>query len=148
MADFNSQVYLNFWENPFTREVSLGKFCHLFHQTHMDEKADKIFNLTHTCGLQNWRPFLLLFFDQMPTLSSMKNSKHLAQGEDFYLNEEGLMVFTEHYHLKRGHCCKSGCRHCPYGKIIDPNTPSELIDSWSSGNEIEFYDGEIDEEYQ
>ncbi|MEO0903077.1 MAG: DUF5522 domain-containing protein, partial [Bacteroidota bacterium] len=19
------------------------------------------------------------------------------------------------YHLKRGYCCESGCRHCPYG---------------------------------
>jgi hypothetical protein len=25
------------------------------------------------------------------------------------------MVFTAAYHLKRGSCCKSGCRHCPYG---------------------------------
>jgi hypothetical protein len=33
--------------------------------------------------------------------------------EDFYF-ENGLMVFTEAYHLKRGYCCKSGCRHCPY----------------------------------
>jgi hypothetical protein len=33
---------------------------------------------------------------------------------DFYM-ENGLMVFTEAYHLKRGYCCKSGCRHCPYG---------------------------------
>jgi hypothetical protein len=35
--------------------------------------------------------------------------------EDYYLNEQGYMVFTEKYHLKRGYCCKSGCRHCPYG---------------------------------
>jgi hypothetical protein len=34
---------------------------------------------------------------------------------DFYFDESGLMVFTEAYHLKRGHCCKNGCRHCPYG---------------------------------
>ncbi|MEL7003088.1 MAG: DUF5522 domain-containing protein [Bacteroidota bacterium] len=32
----------------------------------------------------------------------------------FYI-ENGLYVFTEEYHLKRGYCCKSGCRHCPYG---------------------------------
>lgn len=37
------------------------------------------------------------------------------QPEDFYLNEDGLMVFTREYHLKRGYCCKSGCRHCPWG---------------------------------
>ncbi|MFZ5553715.1 MAG: DUF5522 domain-containing protein [Bacteroidota bacterium] len=35
--------------------------------------------------------------------------------EDYYLSEEGFIVFTEKYLLKRGYCCKSGCRHCPYG---------------------------------
>lgn len=35
--------------------------------------------------------------------------------EDFYLGERGFIVFTEKYHLKRGYCCKSGCKHCPYG---------------------------------
>ncbi len=35
--------------------------------------------------------------------------------EDFYYSEEGYIVFTEAYHLKRGYCCKSGCKHCPYG---------------------------------
>jgi hypothetical protein len=35
--------------------------------------------------------------------------------EDFYMSEEGYIVFTEKYHLKRGHCCLSGCKHCPYG---------------------------------
>lgn len=39
----------------------------------------------------------------------------LVEGEDFYFNEQGYMVFTEKYHRKRGHCCKSGCHHCPYG---------------------------------
>jgi hypothetical protein len=34
---------------------------------------------------------------------------------DFYLNEQGLLVFTAQYHLKRGYCCKNGCRHCPFG---------------------------------
>lgn len=33
---------------------------------------------------------------------------------DFY-KENGLYVFTAFYHKKRGFCCKSGCRHCPYG---------------------------------
>ncbi|MBK7854614.1 MAG: hypothetical protein IPJ79_06600 [Bacteroidetes bacterium] len=35
--------------------------------------------------------------------------------EDYYLTPEGFIVFTEKYHLKRGYCCQSGCRHCPYG---------------------------------
>jgi hypothetical protein len=33
--------------------------------------------------------------------------------EDFYF-EGPYMVFTAAYHLKRGFCCGSGCRHCPY----------------------------------
>jgi hypothetical protein len=33
----------------------------------------------------------------------------------YHYMENGLIVFTEAYHLRRGHCCKSGCRHCPYG---------------------------------
>lgn len=34
---------------------------------------------------------------------------------DYYFSPEGYLVFTEQYHLKRGYCCQSGCRHCPYG---------------------------------
>jgi len=34
---------------------------------------------------------------------------------DYYESPEGYRVFTEQYHLKRGYCCQSGCRHCPYG---------------------------------
>ena len=34
--------------------------------------------------------------------------------EDCYFDGPYL-VFTEAYHRKRGFCCQSGCRHCPYG---------------------------------
>ncbi|WP_375140177.1 DUF5522 domain-containing protein [Parvicella tangerina] len=43
------------------------------------------------------------------------NQKPKMDPEDFYYSEEGFIVFTEKYHLKRGYCCKSGCKHCPYG---------------------------------
>ncbi|AEU38603.1 DUF5522 domain-containing protein [Granulicella mallensis] len=33
--------------------------------------------------------------------------------EDFYM-EGPYMVFTAAYHLRRGYCCNSSCRHCPY----------------------------------
>ena len=33
--------------------------------------------------------------------------------EDFYFDGPYL-VFTAAYHLKRGFCCNSDCRHCPY----------------------------------
>lgn len=38
----------------------------------------------------------------------------LIEGEDYYLNKEGNIVFTEKYHLKRGRCCQCGCLHCPW----------------------------------
>ena len=41
-------------------------------------------------------------------------SKQLIQGIDYYI-ENLNFVFTAWYHLRRGYCCKSGCRHCPYG---------------------------------
>ena len=46
---------------------------------------------------------------------SKANTRKSKNGiDDFYI-ENGLYVFTEKYHLKRGYCCGSGCRHCPYG---------------------------------
>lgn len=39
----------------------------------------------------------------------------IKENEDYYYNEQGYKVFTEKFHLKRGYCCKSGCKHCPYG---------------------------------
>ena len=50
------------------------------------------------------------------------SGQRLEEGEDYYI-ENGLYVFTEDYLLRRGYCCQSGCRHCPYGfssgKIVE-----------------------------
>ncbi|WP_176420426.1 DUF5522 domain-containing protein [Lutibacter flavus] len=45
------------------------------------------------------------------------NNKNFSEleSDEFYLSKEGYRVFTEKYHLKRGYCCKNGCRHCPFG---------------------------------
>ncbi len=37
------------------------------------------------------------------------------EGIDYYF-ENGLMVLTAEFLRKRGYCCGSGCRHCPYPK--------------------------------
>lgn len=39
----------------------------------------------------------------------------LVEGLDYYI-EDGYWVFTEYFLQKRGYCCGSGCRHCPYRK--------------------------------
>ncbi|THV57314.1 hypothetical protein EZV76_15070 [Flagellimonas alvinocaridis] len=53
--------------------------------------------------------------------SCMKERIPLEEG-DFYFSDEGYKVFTAQYHLKRGYCCESGCRHCPYGYSTKTNT--------------------------
>src|ERR1700751_3904184 len=40
-------------------------------------------------------------------------SQPLVEGVDYYMDGPYL-VFTEACHLKRGYCCQSGCRHCPW----------------------------------
>jgi Family of unknown function (DUF5522) len=47
------------------------------------------------------------------------------EGEDFYW-EGPYMVFTETWHLKRGYCCGSACRHCPFGH---ENVPPKADDA-------------------
>jgi len=52
----------------------------------------------------------------------------LAEGEDYYYNEEGYIVLTEKYHLQKGYCCGNGCTHCPYDYVNVPETKrSELL---------------------
>lgn len=43
----------------------------------------------------------------------MKEKKRFEEGLDYYY-DAGSVVMTEEYHINRGYCCGSGCRHCPY----------------------------------
>ena len=47
-----------------------------------------------------------------------------VEGEDFY-REGAYVVFTASYHLRRGYCCESGCRHCPYGEQAGPKVEKD-----------------------
>ena len=49
----------------------------------------------------------------------------LEFGKDYYFNEDGFMVFTADYLKARGYCCRSGCRHCPYGFPVPPESDTE-----------------------
>jgi len=51
----------------------------------------------------------------------------LVEGRDYYI-ENGLYVFTAYYLQQRGYCCKSGCRHCPYGGDVPGRTGE--VTSW------------------
>jgi hypothetical protein len=40
------------------------------------------------------------------------------QEDEYYFNQ-GNLVFTEQYHLRRGRCCKNLCLHCPYKDLSE-----------------------------
>ena len=43
--------------------------------------------------------------------------------ETLYYLENGKVVFTPEYHIKRGSCCGNKCRHCAFEpKYIKGNT--------------------------
>lgn len=43
----------------------------------------------------------------------MQELQEPVEGVDFY-REGPYVVFTEAFHRRRGYCCGSGCRHCPW----------------------------------
>jgi hypothetical protein len=38
--------------------------------------------------------------------------------EDFYW-ENGKMIFTREYHIKRGRCCYNNCLNCPFADLSE-----------------------------
>jgi len=56
----------------------------------------------------------------------MTNDKEMVEGVDYYIDENGLLVMTESYHRKRGSCCGSGCRHCPWDHQNVPESNRQL----------------------
>jgi len=50
-----------------------------------------------------------------PQKTENREKPKFVERVDYYF-ENGLMVLTEHFLQKRGYCCGSGCRHCPYPK--------------------------------
>ena len=59
---------------------------------------------------------------------------NLKEGEDFYYNEDGYIVLTEKFHLKKGFCCGNGCKHCPYNfiNVAEPKR-TELLNTKADG---------------
>lgn len=60
----------------------------------------------------------------------------LVEGEDYYYNEQGYIVLTEKFHLKKGYCCGNGCKHCPYDYdgVPEPKR-SEILAAKTQGSD-------------
>lgn len=96
----------------------------LFHLSSLSDKKTKGYNVKprKPLGVKYFKTIRIISCKvaKFVTMNEQINPKNLKEGEDYYLTQEGYRCFTEKFHLKRGYCCKSGCRHCPYG--FDKNT--------------------------
>ena len=59
----------------------------------------------------------------------------MKEGIDYYINEDGMLVFTEAFHLQRGICCGRGCKHCPYNYENVPEVKRERLLAARKNNE-------------
>jgi hypothetical protein len=51
----------------------------------------------------------------------------LTEGLDYYIRDDGRLVFTEHFLLKRGFCCGNGCLHCPFDYMNVPQPKRSIL---------------------
>ncbi len=74
-------------------------------------------------------------FNNTPPPPEGDGERLWMEGEDYYLNEKGLMVLTAKHHLKRGYCCGMGCMHCPYNYEAVPEPKRSLLIAGKNTNE-------------
>jgi hypothetical protein len=62
--------------------------------------------------------------------------QNLIEGEDYYYNEQGYIVLTEQFHIKKGYCCGNGCKHCPYNfeAVPEPKRSEILANKINNAN--------------
>jgi hypothetical protein len=62
--------------------------------------------------------------------------QNLIEGEDYYYNEQGYIVLTEQFHIKKGYCCGNGCKHCPYDfeAVPEPKRSEILANQINNAN--------------
>lgn len=66
------------------------------------------------------------------------HARAVAEGKDTYVDPAtGFDVFTAAYLLRRGVCCGSGCRHCPYGyeNVVPAKGESEESGEFCEGED-------------
>jgi hypothetical protein len=63
--------------------------------------------------------------------------QNLIEGEDYYYNEQGYIVLTEQFHIKKGYCCGNGCKHCPYDfeAVPEPKRSEILANKINNAND-------------
>jgi len=63
------------------------------------------------------------------------NRHNMEAGRDYYITDDGLLVFTALYLSDRGYCCGNGCLNCPYDYIKVPEPKRGLLLQKRMGND-------------
>ena len=53
--------------------------------------------------------------------------QEFSEDDDYYLNDNGFVVFTAKYLLDRGYCCGNGCKNCPYDYKAVPEPRRSML---------------------
>lgn len=85
-----------------------------------EETQQYLAKTNYNCLCRNCLKELNVLVEKTKTTNFPKKSGEMIEGIHFYMEGE-YFVFTEFYHLLRGNCCKSGCRHCAYGFKFEKN---------------------------
>ena len=60
--------------------------------------------------------------------------EQMIEGEDYYVDDQGLFVLTSKFLLTRGYCCGNGCLNCPYDYQNVPEPKRSLLLKEKSNN--------------
>mgnify|MGYP003660715342 FL=1 len=84
----------------------------ILYQAHKEGLREEVIATSQSLdGAKHWYTYGDKIEEAYNIVKSKKKKK--LDHKDFYL-ENGKMVLTEEYHIKRGSCCGGGCKHCPF----------------------------------
>ncbi|MEM6299566.1 MAG: cysteine-rich CWC family protein [Bacteroidota bacterium] len=101
-------------QNPFECKVSNIMHCQCMHVELSKETSVYLESTEYDCLCRSCLVELNQLIEKCKQLTFPRQSEGFVEGVHYYLEGENW-VFTELYHLLRGNCCRSGCRHCAYG---------------------------------
>lgn len=100
-------------------ECTSNKACWCYSLPHIPLEIDEQSCLCKACLLSEMAKCinnkkLKLNNEQLSQIALLGPSNPPRESIDYYMNSDGLLVFTKWYHLKRGFCCENKCQNCPY----------------------------------
>lgn len=108
-------------QRPFNCSVSKPTTCWCTSIPAIFSATEGADCLCSNCLIEQFQARVSAYVDDLQAgkiknLAPHYHTASLQEGIDYYM-ENGLMVLSSWFHLKRGGCCGNACRHCPYEHI-------------------------------